>query len=96
MSARLVTDEGVIEISDEHVDQCLALVTAIEEYQRTERKARRHGQLGEAKDRRIWYLREHGCSDGAIADALGITVGQVHGAVKRCKSGRYSWAGDGT
>ena len=93
MSARLVTDEGVIEISDEHVEQCLALVTAIEEYKSEERRARRHGQLNEARDRRVWRLRESGCSDGAIADALGITIAQVRGAIRRCKAGRYSWAG---
>ena len=50
--------------------------------------------MSEAKDRRVWRLRERGCSDGAIADALGITINQVRGAIKRCKNGRYSWAGE--
>ena len=94
MTARLLTEDGCIEISDARAEQCLALVTALDEFDAEAKRARRHGHMSEAKDRCIWRLRESGCSDGAIADALGVTVNQVRGAIKRCKNGRYSWAGE--
>ena len=92
MTARLLTEQGVLEMSDERGEQCAALVLALDDYYQTMKKKR--SGYSEARDRTVWRLHQRGCSDGAIADSLGITSQMVRNAIGRCKAGRYSWVGD--